>query len=143
MAEKTDEERVSIWSTGDTERTWLIALAALFFVSSLALVLWYNWNKITKPDYDAIITVISIIGSIGLSAITLSFFIIEGVNLMIVPVQKIRAETERYLEKRFQDGQRKGHEETIAIIKKMHPDIDIEAIRAALEDQNGNTTNGQ
>ena len=68
---------------------------------------------------------------------------IEGVNFMIVPVQKIRAETERYLEKRFQDGQRKGHEETIAIIKKMHPDIDIQAIRAALEDQNGNTTNGQ
>ena len=113
MAEKTDEERVSIWSTGDTERTWLIALAVLFFVSSLALVLWYNWSKITEPDYDAIITVISIIGSIGLSAITLAFFIIEGVNLMIVPVQKIRAETERYLEKRFQDGQRKGIEQGI------------------------------
>ena len=120
MAEKTDEERVSIWSTGDTERTWLIVLAVLFFVSSLSLVLWYNWYKITEPDYDAIITVISIIGSIGLSAITLAFFIIEGVNLMIVPVQKIRAETERYLEKRFQDGQRKGHEETIAIVSKMH-----------------------
>ena len=113
MAEKTDEERVSIWSTGDTERTWLIALAVLFFVSSLSLVLWYNWSKITEPDYDAIITVISIIGSIGLSAITLAFFIIEGVNLMIVPVQKIRAETERYLEKRFQDGQRKGIEQGI------------------------------
>ena len=38
---------------------------------------------------------------------------IEGVNLMIVPVQKIRAETERYLEKRFQDGQRKGIEQGI------------------------------
>ena len=113
MAEKTDEERVSIWSTGDTERTWLIVLAVLFFVSSLSLVLWYNWSKITEPDYDAIITVISIIGSIGLSAITLAFFIIEGVNLMIVPVQKIRAETERYLEKRFQDGQRKGIEQGI------------------------------
>ena len=113
MAEKTEEERVSIWSTGDTERTWLIVLAVLFFVSSLSLVLWYNWYKITEPDYDAIITVISIIGSIGLSAITLAFFIIEGVNLMIVPVQKIRAETERYLEKRFQDGQRKGIEQGI------------------------------
>ena len=32
---------------------------------------------------------------------------------MIVPVQKIRAETERYLEKRFQDGQRKGIEQGI------------------------------
>ena len=113
MTEKTDEERVSIWSTGDTERTWLIALAVLFFVSSLSLVLWYNWYKITEPDYDAIITVISIIGSIGLFAITLAFFIIEGVSLMIVPVQKIRAETERYLEKRFQDGQRKGIEQGI------------------------------
>ena len=40
-------------------------------------------------------------------------------------------------------GKEKDIEETIAIVKKMHPDIDIEAIRAALEDQNGNTTNGQ
>ena len=62
---------------------------------------------------------------------------------MIVPVQKIRAETERYLEKRFQDGERKGHEETIAVVRKIHPDIDIEAIRTALEDQNGGTKNGQ
>ena len=88
MAEKTDEERVSIWSTGDTERTWLIALAALFFVSFLVLVFWYNWNKITKPDYDAIITVIIIIGSIGLSAITLAFFIlvINDVFLIVTSV---------------------------------------------------------
>ena len=133
MAEKTDEERVSIWSTGDTERTWLIALAVLFFVSSLALVLWYNWSKITEPDYDAIITVISIIGSIGLSAITLAFFIIEGVNLMIVPVQKIRAETERYLEKRFQDGQRKGIEQGIEQGLRKESILDVLEIRFDLD----------
>ena len=143
MADKTDEERVSIWSTGDTERTWLMVLASVFFFSSLLLVLWYNWGKIAKPDYDAIIMVISNIGSIGLSAITLAFFIIEGVNLMIVPVQKIRAETERYLAKRFKEGQMRGHEETIATVKKMYPDIDIEAIRAALEDQNGSAANSE
>ena len=143
MADNTDEERVSIWSTGDTERTWLMILASVFFFSSLSLVLWYNWGKIAKPDYDAIITVISNIGSIGLSAITLAFFIIEGVNLMIVPVQKIRAETERYLAKRFKEGQMRGHEETIAMVKKMYPDIDIEAIRAALEDQNGSAANSE
>ncbi len=143
MADNTDEERVSIWSTGDTERTWLMILASVFFFSSLSLALWYNWGKIAKPDYDAIITVISNIGSIGLSAITLAFFIIEGVNLMIVPVQKIRAETERYLAKRFKEGQMRGHEETIAMVKKMYPDIDIEAIRAALEDQNGSAANSE
>ena len=62
---------------------------------------------------------------------------------MIVPVQKIRAETERYLAKRFKEGQMRGHEETIATVKKMYPDIDIEAIRAALEDQNGSAANSE
>ncbi len=42
MADKTDDERVSIWSTGDTERTWLIFLASVFFYPSLAFVVWQS-----------------------------------------------------------------------------------------------------
>ena len=147
MADKTDEERVSIWSTGDTERTWLILLASVFFYPSLILVLWHNWHKIVEFEYGTIIHAISTIGSAGLFAVTLAFFIIEGVNLMIIPVEKIREKirtrTEEYLATRFKEGQRRGYEETIAAVQKMYPDVDIGAIRAAIEEQNGSASNNK
>ena len=137
MAEKTDEERVSIWSTGDTERTWLIALAVLFFVSSLALVLWYNWYKITKPDYDAIITVISIIGSIGLSAITLAFFIIEGVNLMLISVEK-------YRKAQREEGRQERDKQWLEWLERVsaeHPNLPLPPFIGNGTDQNGDSAN--
>ncbi len=75
MADKTDDERVSIWSTGDTERTWLIFLASVFFYPSLAFVVW---QSIENDLYKTIVNAIEAIGPVGLSAITLAFFIIEG-----------------------------------------------------------------
>ena len=66
---------------------------------------------------------------------------------MIVPVEKIREKirtrTEEYLATRFKEGQRRGYEETIAAVQKMYPDVDIRAIRAAIEEQNGSASNNK
>ena len=137
MGEKTDEERVSIWSTGDKERIWFISLASTFFYTSLILILWH---KIIEVDYNAIVEVINVIGSASLAAIALAFFIIEGVNLMIIPVEK-------YRQKQRQEGRQEGRqEERQKIFKAIElacPEVDIEAIRAALEDQNRSAENSK
>ena len=137
MAEKTDEERVSIWSTGDKERIWFISLASAFFYTSLILVLWH---KIIEVDYSAIVEVINIIGSASLAAIALAFFIIEGVNLMIVPVEKYR---QKLRQEWRQEGRREERQKIFKAIALACPEVDIEVIRAALEDQNRSAENSK
>ncbi len=137
MAEKTDEERVSIWSTGDKERIWFISLASAFFYTSLILILWH---KIIEVDYNAIVEVINVIGSASLAAIALAFFIIEGVNLMIIPVEKYR---QKQRQKGRQEGRREERQKIFKAIELACPEVDIEAIRAALEDQNRSAENSK
>ena len=137
MAEKTDEERVSIWSTGDKERIWLISLASVFFYTSLILILWH---KIIGVDYNAIVEVINVIGSASLASIALAFFIIEGVNLMIVPVEKYR---QKLRQEGRQEGRQEERQKIFKAIELVCPEVDIEVIRAALEDQNRNAENSK
>ena len=154
MTDKTDEERVSIWSTGDTERTWLILLASVFFYPSLILIVWHNWHKIVEYDYNTIIDVITTTGSAGLFAVTLAFFLIEGVNLMIVPVEKIRnkirTQTEEYLAKRFKEGQQEGRRERdvqwtewLERVKTQHPELPSPPFIQDETGQNGSASNNE
>ena len=154
MTERTDEERVSIWSTGDTERTWLILLASVFFYPSLILIFWHNWHKIAEYDYKTIIDVITTTGSAGLFAVTLAFFLIEGVNLMIVPVEKIREKirtrTEEYLAKRFKEGRQEGRRERdiqwtewLERVKTQHPELPSPPFIEDGTDQNGSALNNE
>ena len=137
MAEKTDEDRVSIWSTGDKERIWFISLASAFFYTSLILIFWH---KIIEVDYNAIVEVINVIGSASLAAIALAFFIIEGVNLMIVPVEKYR---QKLRQEGRQEGRREERQKIFKAIELACPEVDIEVIRAALEDQNRSAENSK
>ncbi len=73
MANKAEAERVSIWSIGDAERTLFVGMALAFFVFGLAFVLWYI---IKDGSVDqAIFEGIKIVGPVGLSAVTLTFFL--------------------------------------------------------------------
>ncbi len=137
MGEKTDEERVSIWSTGDKERIWFISLASAFFYISLILILWH---KIIEVGYNNIVEVIDVIGSASLAAIALAFFIIEGVNLMIVPVEKYRR---KLRQESRQEGRREERQKIFKAIESAYPEVDIEIIRAALEDQNRSGENSK
>jgi len=103
MANKAEAERVSIWSIGDAERTLFVGMALAFFVFGLAFVLWYI---IKDGSVDqAIFEGIKIVGPVGLSAVTLTFFFIEGWHLMIIPVEKYR---EKYRKERFEAGRKEG-----------------------------------
>lgn len=138
MADKSEEERVSIWSIGDAERTLFVGMAFAFFVFGLAFALWYI-VKDSSVD-QAIFDGIKIVGPVGLSAVTLTFFLIEGWHLMIVPVERYREKyrkkyREKYRKERFEEGRKEGHQEIFAAIQKTYPDIDVEVIRAALVDQ--------
>ncbi len=137
MGEKTDAERVSIWSTGDKERIWFISLASAFFYISLILILWH---KIIEVGYNTIVEVIDVIGSASLAAIALAFFIIEGVNLMIVPVEKYRR---KLRQESRQEGRREERQKIFKAIESAYPEVDIEIIRAALEDQNKSAGNSK
>ena len=136
MANKAEEGRVSIWSIGNTERTLFVALALAFFVFGLAFTLWYivQDGSVDKAIFDGI----KVVGSVGLSSVTLTFFLIEGWHLMIVPVERYR---ERFRKERFEEGRKEGrkegHKEIFAAIQETYPDIDLEAIRAALKEKNG------
>lgn len=143
MVEKTDDEKVSIWSTGDKERIWLISLASAFFYTSLILILWHNWYKIIEVDYDTIVEVINAIGSASLAAIALAFFIIEGVNLMIIPVEK-------YRQKQRQEGREEGRQEAsnewLEWFKKVsaeHPDIPMPPFIENESTQNGSAADSK
>ena len=141
MGEKTDDERVSIWSTGDKERIWFISLASAFFYISLILILWH---KIIEVGYNTIIEVIDVIGSASLAAIALAFFIIEGVNLMIVPVEKYRRKLrQESRQEGRQEGRREERQKIFKAIESAYPEVDIEIIRAALEDQNRSSENSK
>ena len=138
MADKSEEERVSIWSIGDAERTLFVGMAFAFFVFGLAFALWYI-VKDSSVD-QAIFDGIKIVGPVGLSAVTLTFFLIEGWHLMIVPVERYREKyrkkyREKYRKERFEEGRKEGHQEIFAAIQKTYPDIDVEVIRAVLVDQ--------
>ena len=136
MANQAEEERVSIWSTGDAERTLFVGLAFAFFVFGLSFALWY----IVKDSSvnQAILGGIKIVGPVGLSAVTFTFFLIEGWHLMIVPVQRYREKyREKYRKERFEEGRKEGHQEIFSAIQKTYPDIDIEVIRAAIKEKNG------
>ncbi len=108
MANKAEAERVSIWSIGDAERTLFVGMAFAFFVFGLAFVLWYiiKDGNVDQAIFDGI----KIVGPVGLSAITLTFFLIEGWHLMIIPVEKYR---EKYRKERFEEGRKEGKEEGI------------------------------
>ena len=140
MADKTDDERVSIWSTGDTERTWLIFLASVFFYPSLAFVVW---QSIENDLYKTIVNAIEAIGPVGLSAITLAFFIIVGVNLMLISVEKYRA-------KQRQEGRQEGQQEVynqwlkwFKNVSTEHPDLPQPPFVENETDQNGSATNNK
>lgn len=139
MADKSEEERVSIWSIGDAERTLFVGMAFALFVFGLAFALWYI-VKDSSVD-QAIFDGIKIVGPVGLSAVTLTFFLIEGWHLMIVPVERYREKyRKKYRKERFEEGRKEGHQEIFAAIQKTYPDIDVEVIRAALKEKNGNET---
>ena len=107
MANKAEAERVSIWSIGDAERTLFVGMAFTFFVFGLAFVLWY----IIKDGsvVQAIFEGIKIVGPVGLSAVTLTFFLLEGWHLMIVPVERYREKyREKYRKERFEEGRKEG-----------------------------------
>ena len=131
MAEKTDEERVSIWSVGDRERLFFVGLSLAFFIGGL----WFALRHITKDGFtnEAIFDSIKIIGPVGLSAITLTFFLLEGRNIMLVPIEK-------YRKKRYEEGRREGHQEVIATIQEKYPDI-VKDIQDALKKKNVSTIN--
>ena len=140
MADKTDAERVSIWSTGDTERTWLIFLASVFFYPSLAFVVW---QSIENDLYKTIVNAIEAIGPVGLSAITLAFFIIEGVNLMLISVEKYRA---KQRQEGRQEGQQEVYNQWLKWFKKVsteHPDLPQPPFVENETDQNGSATNNK
>ena len=128
MAEKTDEERVSIWSVGYGERLVFVGLSLAFFIGGL----WFALRHLMQCGFtdEAIFDAIKIIGPIGLSSITLTFFILEGWNLMLVPI-------EHYRRKRYEEGRREGYQEVFAAIQEKYPDIDLTDIRAALDEKNG------
>ncbi len=135
MVGKTDGERVSIWSVGDRERLFFVGLSLAFF----AIGLWFALCHIMQDGFtnEAIFDSIKIIGPIGLSAITLTFFLMEGRNLMLVPIEKYRRK--RYEAVR-QEGRQEGHQEVLATIQEKYPNIDLAVIRAALEEKNGSGT---
>ncbi len=128
MVGKTDGERVSIWSVGDRERLFFVGLSLAFF----AVGLWFALCHIMQDGFtnEAIFDSIKIIGPIGLSAITLTFFLMEGRNLMLVPIEK-------YRRKRYEEGRQEGHQEVFATIQEKYPNIDLAVIRAALKEKNG------
>lgn len=136
MADKAEEGRVSIWSIGDAERTLFVGMAFALFVFGLAFALWYI-VKDSSVD-QAIFDGIKIVGPVGLSAVTLTFFLIEGWHLMIVPVARYREKyRKKYRKERFEEGRKEGHQEILAAIQEAYPDLDLEAIRAALKKKNG------
>ncbi len=137
MADKTDEERVVIWSTGDKQRTWLILLASTFFYSSLILVLRHNWNKIVETDYNTIVEAISTMGSAGVLAITLAFLIIEGVNLMLISVEK-------YRKAQREEGRQERDKQWLEWLERVsaeNPNLPLPPFIENGTDQNGNAAN--
>ena len=126
MIEKTD--RVSIWSVGDRERVVFAGLSLAFFIFGL----WFAVRHLTKDGFTdaAVFDAIKVIGPIGLSAVTLTFFLMEGRNLMLIPIEK-------YRRKRYEEGRQDGQQEVFATIQEKYPDIDLTVLRAALEDKNG------
>ena len=59
--------------------------------------------------YQAIFEGIKIVGPVGLSAVTFTFFLIEGWHLMIVPVQRFREKyRKKYRKERFEAGRKEG-----------------------------------
>ena len=137
MVDKTDEERVVIWSTGDKQRTWLILLASAFFYSSLILVLRHNWNTIVKTDYNTIVEAISTMGSAGVLAITLAFLIIEGVNLMLISVEK-------YRKAQREEGRQERDKQWLEWLERVsaeHPNLPLPPFIGNGTDQNGDSAN--
>ena len=132
MVGKTDDERVSIWSVGDRERLFFVGLSLAFFAAGL----WFALCHIMQDGFtnEAVFDSIKIIGPIGLSAITLTFFLMEGRNLMLVPIEKYRRK--RYEEGR-QEGRQEGYQEVFATIQEKYPNIDLAVIRDALKEKNG------
>ena len=127
MSDTRGEDRVSIWSVSEKERMLFIGMALTFFLSALVFVLKYKHTA--EDDFYVIISnLIEATGPVGLSAVTLTFFLIEGYNLMLVPIQKIRAKTEEYLARRFKEGRQSERKEIFAAIQDAYPDIDIETV---------------
>ena len=119
MASKTEEGRISIWSIGDAERTLFVGMALAFFIFGLAFALWYivKDGSVDKVIFDSI----KIVGPVGLSAVTLTFFLIEGWNLMIIPVEKYR---ERFRKERFEEGFQKSNDQWLEWLRSQHPSIE-------------------
>ena len=131
MANRAEEDRVSIWSIGDAERTLFVGMA---------FALWYivKNGSVDQAIFDGI----KVVGPVGLSAVTLTFFLIEGWYLMIVPVERFREKyRKKYREERFEEGRKagreEGHQEIFVAIQEAYPDIDLEAIRVAVKEKNG------
>ena len=144
MANRAEEDRVSIWSIGDAERTLFVGMAFAFFLFGMAFALWYivKNGSVDQAIFDGI----KVVGPVGLSAVTLTFFLIEGWHLMIVPVERFREKyRKKYREERFEagrkagreEGREEGHQEIFVAIQEAYPDIDLEAIRVALEEIDG------
>ena len=119
-----DNTRESFWNIGNRDRLWFSVLASIFFVSGLVFVLWYKIEHLATDDvYETIFNLIKVIGPVGLSAFTLTFFIFEGRDTMSLAL-------ERYLKGRFEKGRQEGRQEGFREA--------FEAMRTWYEDEKAN-----
>ena len=117
-----------------------MGMSFAFFVFGMSFALWYivKNGSVDQAIFDGI----KVVGPVGLSAVTLTFFLIEGWYLMIVPVERFREKyRKKYREERFEEGRKagreEGHQEIFGAIQEAYPDIDLEAIRVALKEKDG------
>ena len=98
----------------------------------------WNWKvnpqeKIIESEYKSFIGVLTTIGSVGIFSVTIPFFIIEGVNLMIIPVEKFRE---------YRGIQRKEEREKIfRIMRTVMDEEQVQAVQDALDSQDGIANN--
>ena len=135
---KVKEKDFSLWSFTEKERMVFVIAFLVSFIYGLVCTLCEiilnclankTWGMMAYELYQSA-------GPTGLSSMYISFVIVEGGNLMLIPVEKYRKiQYEEGREKGHIEGRDEGSQKTLIQVLELLEDgiTDPERIRAALK----------
>ncbi len=112
--DKSEEQRESIWSVKQENRYKFSIYFVIMFLAGAVFVCWYEIFHITEDDGpETVVDLIKDISMVGITTVTLIFFIFEGRDTMGVAL-------EIFKRKRLEEGREEGRAERDAEIRKWY-----------------------
>ena len=135
MAEKTDEERVSIWSVHGRHRYLFSVCSFLLFIIGIVAVLCLE-----RTAFGSIYSTAKLLVTLGACAVTVCFMLYEGVTTVTLAADYVLKRREQ---KGIEKGRKEAYDQWIEWYRNKYPDQPLPPFVANGTDHNGSATSDE